>query len=218
MEKRSPRHELDTLEALLFASGEPISLRDISKVLALPEKACEKLVLQLKRQLDQENAARQIERFENRFQMTTRPLYYDPISVLYQSKQMIKLTETQLETLAIIVYSQPVTRQSVSDIRGVASDNVISRLIQMGLVEEAGRMKAPGRPILLKTTDSFLRVFGLSSYKELPGLPAADAQADPLKEAQAEPESDEQMGLPDDSQTDEMEKAGQDQEQPVPEE
>jgi segregation and condensation protein B len=171
MKKRCPGKEMKTLEALLFASGEPVSLREMVRVLGLDEKQTERLAVQLKRIYDQKQSGVQIERLENRFQMSTRPLYYEPIRVLYQSKQGIRLTDTQLETLSIIVYRQPVTRQEVSDIRGVASDNVISRLIQYDLVEEAGRMKAPGRPILLKTTDRFLRVFGLESVRDLPHLP-----------------------------------------------
>ena len=159
------------MESLLFASGESVSLKDMAKVLGLEEKTCEKLALQLQRIYEEKASGIQLERFENRFQMSTRPTYYPAISVLYQSNQKIKLTDTQIETLAIIVYKQPVTRQEVSDIRGVASDNVVGRLIQLGLVEEAGRMRAPGRPILLKTTDRFLRVFGLESVKDLPRLP-----------------------------------------------
>ena len=159
------------MESLLFASGESVSLKDMAKVLWLEEKTCEKLALQLQRIYEEKASGIQLERFENRFQMSTRPTYYPAISVLYQSNQKIKLTDTQIETLAIIVYKQPVTRQEVSDIRGVASDNVVGRLIQLGLVEEAGRMRAPGRPILLKTTDRFLRVFGLESVKDLPRLP-----------------------------------------------
>ena len=137
----------------------------------MDEKQVERLIIQLKRIYEEKQSGIQIERLENRFQMTTRPLYYEAIHVLYQTKQAIRLTDTQLETLSIIVYRQPVTRQEVSDIRGVASDNVISRLIQYDLVEEAGRMRAPGRPILLKTTDRFLRVFGLESVHDLPHLP-----------------------------------------------
>ena len=171
MRKRCPDREMKTLEALLFAAGEPVSLREMMRVLGLDEKQTERLVRQLKKIHDQKQDGIQIERLENRFQMSTRPLYYEPIHVLYETKQAIRLTDTQLETLSIIVYRQPVTRQEVSDIRGVASDNVISRLIQYDLVEEAGRMRAPGRPILLKTTDRFLRVFGLESVRDLPHLP-----------------------------------------------
>ena len=84
------------------------------------------------------------------------------------------MTETQLETLAIIAYRQPVTKQEVEEIRGVRSDNIINRLIDFNLVVEKGRLKAPGRPILFGTTDEFLRYFGFRSIRDLPYLQNAE--------------------------------------------
>ena len=171
MEKRCPKREYRTLEALLFAAGEPVSVSNMSKVLGLTEGECRRLVENLARIYEEEERGMQIIRLEKAYQMTTRPMYYDDIKVLYQSSQKVRLTETQLETLAIVAYKQPVTKQEIDDIRGVKSDNVVNRLMEFGLVEEAGRLKAPGRPALFKTTDEFLRSFGLSSIKEMPGLP-----------------------------------------------
>ena len=171
MEKRCPKREYRTLEALLFAAGEPVSVSNMSKVLGLTEGECRRLAENLARIYEEEERGMQIIRLEKAYQMTTRPMYYDDIKVLYQSSQKVRLTETQLETLAIIAYKQPVTKQEIDDIRGVKSDNVVKRLMEFGLVEEAGRLKAPGRPALFKTTDEFLRSFGLSSIKEMPGLP-----------------------------------------------
>ena len=171
MEKRCPKREYRTLEALLFAAGEPVPVSNMSKVLGLTEGECRRLAENLARIYEEEERGMQIIRLEKAYQMTTRPLYYDDIKVLYQSSQKVRLTETQLETLAIVAYKQPVTKQEIDDIRGVKSDNVVNRLMEFGLVEEAGRLKAPGRPALFKTTDEFLRSFGLSSIKEMPGLP-----------------------------------------------
>lgn len=171
MEKRCPKREYRTLEALLFAAGEPVSVSNMSKVLGLTEGECRRLAENLARIYEEEESGMQIIRLEKAYQMTTRPMYYDDIKVLYQSSQKVRLTETQLETLAIVAYKQPVTKQEIDDIRGVKSDNVVNRLMEFGLVEEAGRLKAPGRPALFKTTDEFLRSFGLSSIKEMPGLP-----------------------------------------------
>ena len=171
MEKRCPRREIEVIRALLFASGEPVSLKDMSKVLGLSREDCERLTLQLKAELEKENSGIRILRLEDRFQMSTSPLYYSDIEQLYKQQAEIKLTDTQLETLAIITYRQPVTRQEISDIRGVASDAVVARLIQMGLVEEAGRVKAPGRPVLLKTSDAFLKAFRIERVSDLPHLP-----------------------------------------------
>lgn len=171
MEKRCPKREFRTLEALLFAAGEPVPVSNMSKVLGLTEGECRQMAEQLARIYEEEERGMQIIRLEKAYQMTTRPMYYDDIKVLYQSSQKVRLTETQLETLAIVAYKQPVTKQEIDDIRGVKSDNVVNRLLEFGLVEEAGRLKAPGRPALFKTTDEFLRSFGLSSIKEMPGLP-----------------------------------------------
>ena len=113
----------------------------------------------------------QILELEGRYQMTTRPAYYEQVKVLYRSAQKTELTDTQLETLAIVAYRQPITKQEIEDIRGVRSEGVINRLIEFDLIEEVGRLKAPGRPILLGTTESFLRSFGLKSIRDIPGLP-----------------------------------------------
>ena len=182
MEKRFPRRELSTIEALLFAAGESISSRDIARAVGLSEKAALALTRGLLQRMEQRQTGIQIEQFEKRFQMSSRPLYYPAISTLYKAKAQIRLTETQLEVLAIVAYQQPITRQEVSDIRGVSSDNVVNRLMQLGLVEEAGRMKAPGRPVLIKTTDEFLRIFGLSSIRELPRLPRIREDENPMQE------------------------------------
>ena len=118
----------------------------------------------------------QILELEGRYQMTTRPDYYEYVKVLYRSVQKTELTDTQLETLAIVAYRQPVTKQEIEDIRGVRSEGVINRLLEFDLIQEVGRLKAPGRPILLGTTESFLRCFRLKSLKELPGLPEENAE------------------------------------------
>lgn len=176
MKKRCPRREINTLEALLFASGEPVSAKDMAKVLQLPEETCTYLAKRIQAKLEKDERGISVLQLEDRFQMATSPRCYPAIELLYQQQSKIKLTDVQLETLAIIVYQQPVTRQEVNDIRGVQSDAVVQRLIQMDLVEEAGRLKAPGRPILLKTTDTFLKAFKLSSVEDLPKLPEREAR------------------------------------------
>jgi len=176
------------LEALLFASGQSVELKDMAKVLELSTAQCRALADSLMASYDQHKNGMAIKRLETRYEMTSREDYYDSIRKLYQAKQEVTLTPTQLEVLAIVCYKQPVTRQEVSDIRGVASDGVISRLVQLGLVEEAGRVKAPGRPILLRTSDEFLRCFGIAETSELPAFPkekkeaAEAAQAVPAEE------------------------------------
>lgn len=171
MKKRNPAKEKRIVEALIFASGEPVALKDIAKVLDVSKQEAEAIVLGLKAEYEAESRGMQILRLEDSFQMSTNPLYYSNIEVLYKQQAEIRLTDTQLETLAIITYRQPVTRQEINDIRGVSSDAVVSRLMEMGLVEEAGRLKAPGRPLLLKTSQAFLKAFKLESTRQMPHLP-----------------------------------------------
>lgn len=186
MENRNPAREKHLIEAVLFASGEPVQLKDIAKVSGISEEAAESMLLQLMEEYSQEKRGMQILRLEDRFQMCTNPLYYPNIEVLYRQKAEIRLTDTQLETLAIITYRQPVTRQEISDIRGVSSDAVVTRLMEMGLVEEAGRLKAPGRPLLLKTSDEFLRSFKISSVDELPHPAESDHPEDEVEQLELE--------------------------------
>ena len=165
------------IEALLFAVGEPVSADQIAKVLEVETKEAIEAVEVLKERYDREHRGMQILRLENAFQMTTRPEYYPNVQKMYRSGQKITLSETQMETLAIIAYKQPVTKQEIADIRGVQSDAVVNRLVEYNLVMEKGRRKTPGRPVLFGTTDDFLRNFGLSSVKDLPGLDPANVQA-----------------------------------------
>lgn len=171
MEKRNPSRAKKIAEALLFASGEPVAIKDIAKVLGMSRQEAETIVLGLKNEYEQDERGMQILRLEDSFQISTNPKYYSSIELLYKQQAEIRLTDTQLETLAIITYRQPVTRGEINDIRGVSSDAVVTRLIEMGLVEEAGRLKAPGRPLLLKTSNAFLKAFKLESTKQMPHLP-----------------------------------------------
>ena len=178
MEKRCPRREIEVIRALLFASGEPVSLKDMSKVLSLPKEICEKLTLQIQKELAEENSGIRVLRLEDRFQMSTSPAYYPDIELLYKQQAEIKLTDTQLETLAIITYRQPVTKLEMEAVRGVKCDYSVQSLVNKGLIEEVGRKGALGRPILYGTTDKFLSHFGLHSLEDLPKPPEENTEED----------------------------------------
>ena len=167
---------LRAAEAVLFAAGESVSADQLARALDQTPAVCRRLVAQLSEEYDREGRGMQILELEGRYQMTTRPDYYEYVKVLYRSVQKTELTDTQLETLAIVAYRQPVTKQEIEDIRGVRSEGVINRLLEFDLIQEVRRLKAPGRPILLGTTESFLRCFRLKSLKELPGLPEENAE------------------------------------------
>ncbi len=162
-------------EAILFAAGDSVALDQLSKALATTTDHALELVEALRDEYNAGERGMQIIELEGRYQMTTRPLYYETVKVLYRAQQRIRLTDTQLETLAIVVYKQPVTRQEIDSIRGVNSDGIIDRLIEYRLIGEVGRLKAPGRPILLGTTEDFLRSFDFTSIRDIPDLPEENA-------------------------------------------
>ena len=123
---------------------------------------------------------------EDSWQMCTRSEFYDYLIHIAKAPKKYTLTDTLLETLSIIAYKQPVTRLDVEKIRGVNCDHAINRLVEYNLVEELGRLDAPGRPLLFGTTEQFLRSFGVGSLEELPELSAV--QVEEFKE-QAEQEA-----------------------------
>ncbi len=171
------RNELECIvEAMLFAAGEPVVLDSLCKALELEPVEVTAAVEGLRQRYEEEHRGMQILTLENAFQMTTRPEYYPQVQKLFRSGQKITLSETQLETLAIIAYKQPVTKQEIEDIRGVRSDAVVNRLVEYNLIAEKGRRKSPGRPVLFGTTDEFLRNFGYSGIKDLPHLDPANAE------------------------------------------
>ena len=111
-----------------------------------------------------------IRQIEDGYQLCSKPAYFDYIRKVIAPRQKQQLSQAAYETLSIVAYNQPVTRAKIEDLRGVNSDSAIARLLERNLIAEAGRLDAPGRPILYKTTEEFLRCFGLSSISELPEI------------------------------------------------
>lgn len=158
-------------EALLFSAGDSVALVFIAKTLGISETQTQEIIEHLAAKYDQENRGIRIIRVGKEYQMTSRPDFYPYIGQMYASKAaQIRLTDTQLETLSIIAYRQPVTKVEVDDIRGVHSDAIVNRLLEYGLIEEQGRLKAPGRPIQFGTSKYFLEYFGLQDLSEMPHL------------------------------------------------
>ena len=156
------------LEALLFSAGAPLALGDIAGALGLSDKEASDLVHNLMNTYDSEKRGFKIIRLEDSFQMCSREDYHEYIRRVRENARKQALSNAALETLSIIAYNQPVTRSRIDFIRDVDCTGSIATLVQRGLIEEAGRMDTPGKPILYKTTDEFLRCFGLSSLSELP--------------------------------------------------
>ncbi len=156
------------IEGILFAAGEPVTLAKLAAVLDVDIEAAEKAVKELRAEYDCDERGFNIIEIKEGYQICSRPIYYTYIREILGEQRNQPLSNAAMEALAIIAYKQPVTRGQVERIRGVNSDGCINRLYERSLIEECGRLDAPGKPILYRTTDTFLRCFGLRSSDELP--------------------------------------------------
>ena len=156
------------LEAVLFAMGEPVSRSVLAKALGTDEDTVEKAAAELSEIYDREEHGIHLISLDESYQLGTKPCYYSNLITIASMPEKPVLSETVLETLAIIAYRQPVTKAEISKIRGVSSDHAVSKLVEYGLIKEAGRLNAPGRPMLFVTTKEFLRRFGMESLGQLP--------------------------------------------------
>ena len=172
------------IEAVLFTMGGAVELKSLAAAIEDEPEAAKELVEELAAEYDTAMRGMKIIELDGSYQMCTRKEYYEPlIRVASQPKRHV-LSDVVLETLSIIAYKQPITRTEIDQLRGVKSDHAVNNLIEYGLIEEAGRLNAPGRPILFKTTENFLRSFGLPTLEELPTLGAT--QMEEFKEEAAE--------------------------------
>ncbi|MEG2204843.1 MAG: SMC-Scp complex subunit ScpB [Oscillospiraceae bacterium] len=173
-------HELEhTLLAVLFAVGEPISAERIASALELEAETVRGLLERLRDALDERDGALGLLKLGNQYQLATRERHTPAIRKVLAEKRNVPLTPASLEVLAAVAYNQPVTRAYIEQVRGVDSSGIVTSLVEKGLLEEAGRLELPGRPIAYRTTAHFLRTFGLSGLEELPlsaDEPAADEE------------------------------------------
>ncbi|MBQ8613344.1 MAG: SMC-Scp complex subunit ScpB [Ruminiclostridium sp.] len=166
------------IEAVLFAHGDPITPEKLAEASGIDEETVVKLIDQLERRYNVQESGLQIIRLNNGFQITTRPEYSSYIKSALETRKQQPLSQAAMETLSIIAYNQPVTKSFVEQVRGIDSSSVVNTLVERDLLEEAGRLDLPGRPVAYRTTDTFLRCFGISSLKELPPLPNQEGQLD----------------------------------------
>ena len=185
-EKRTETEIRAAVEAILFAVGDSVETERMAEALELENQEMEDILKRMALRYEEEERGIRLTELEGAWQLCTKREYYEElIRVVKQPKKQI-LTEVLLETLSIVAYKQPVTRLDVEKIRGVNCDHAINRLVEYNLVEELGRLDAPGRPLLFGTTEQFLRSFGVGSLEELPELSAV--QVEEFKE-QAEQEA-----------------------------
>ena len=158
------------IEAVLFTMGNSVELRQLAIAIDQSEDIAKRVVLHLQKRYEEEKRGMRILELENAYQMCTCQDYYENLIRVAVAPKKHVLTDIILETLSIIAYRQPVTKMEIGKIRGVNSDHAVNRLVEYGLVYEAGRLDAPGRPALFATTEEFLRRFGVSSMVDLPTM------------------------------------------------
>ena len=156
------------VEGILFAAGEPVKTAQLAAALESSVKDIDAAVDELKNEYNSQHRGFAVIDIDGGYQICSRPEYYTYIQVILGEQRRQALSNAAMETLAIIAYKQPVTKSGIEYIRGINSDGSVNRLLERGLVEEKGRLNAPGRPILYGTTVNFLRCFGLSDLSELP--------------------------------------------------
>ena len=174
------------IEAILFTMGESVELEKIAAAIEHDEETTSKLIHNMADRNESEDRGVRIIELDNSFQMCTKPEAYEYLIRIAKQPKKYVLTDVLLETLSIIAYRQPVTKLEIEKIRGVKTDHAVNKLVEYELVQEVGRLDAPGRPILFGTTEEFLRHFGVTSLEELPNL--NPEQVEDLKE-QAEDEA-----------------------------
>ena len=175
------------IEAVLFTMGESVETAKLAAAIEQDVSTTVKLIHNLMDIYEAEDRGIKIIELGDSFQLCTKPEMYEYlIKVAAQPKKQV-LTDVLLETLSIIAYKQPITKQEIEGIRGVSCDHAVNKLVEYGLVDEVGRLDAPGRPILFGTTESFLRSFGVRNVDELPVI-SPDKVEDFRKEAESETE------------------------------
>lgn len=174
------------IEAILFTAGERVELSRLAMALETDEKEVETAVNALSDTFAFERRGIRILRLENSYQMVSSGEMADYITRALETRKPPKLSASQLEALTIVAYYQPATKAMIEQIRGVDSSYSISALLNKRLIEEAGRLNVPGRPILYRTTADFLRTFGISSLEDLPEIEKVDFSEPVVSETESE--------------------------------
>lgn len=158
------------IEAILFAMGDSVELEKLASAIEHDEETTRKLIHNMMDKYEAQDRGIRIIELDNAYQLCTKKEMYEYLIRVAKQPHKYVLTDVLLETLSIIAYRQPVTKLEIEKIRGVKSDHAVNKLVEYGLVEETGRLDAPGRPLLFGTTEEFLRRFSVHSLDELPVL------------------------------------------------
>lgn len=178
------------IEAILFAVGESVELEKLAKAIEQDKETTKKIVSHMMERYREEDRGIQIIELEDAYQLCTKNEMYEYLIRVAKQPKKLTLSDVVMETLSIIAYKQPITRLEIEKIRGVKCDHAINKLIEYDLVQELGRLDAPGRPLVFGTTEEFLRHFGVHSLADLPELNPVQ-----LEDFKAEAEEEVQMKL-----------------------
>ncbi len=165
-------NKLAILEGLLFVVGdEGLTLDNICEIMVINKKEAQELLKQLKEEYNKENRGIRISFIGESFKLTTKQEHKEYYQKLISNKDSNTLSQSALETLAIIAYNQPITRMEIDELRGISSINMIRKLMAKDLIKISGKSSLPGKPNLYRTTSEFLDYFGLATINDLPDLP-----------------------------------------------
>lgn len=163
-------HFAGALEAILFACSTPVDKEKLCEILEIKPDELEVTITELRLRLEKAKGGFELVSLEDTVTLCTRIEYKDYVSKALEVKRNVSLSKPALEVLAIVAYAQPVTKAYMEKVRGVDCSGIVNSLLEKELVEERGRLDAPGRPILYGTTLNFLKSFGLNSVEELPDI------------------------------------------------
>ena len=159
------------IEAVLFSCGRPVEMKELIKILEIPEEDIIKIIENMQAEYSAANRGIEIIKIENGYTLCSKKEYYDYIYPLFDNRAKPNISNAAMETLAIIAYNPKITRSEIESIRGVNSDATIYKLLEYNLIEDAGKSDLPGKPTVYQTTEQFLKNFGISCLDELPELP-----------------------------------------------
>lgn len=159
------------IESILFAAGREVRITELMSALELSSDKVIKAVNGLKQSYKNDDRGLEIINIEDSYQLCTKKENYEYIFPIFDKRSKPNLSQAAMETLAIIAYNPRITRAEIETIRGVNSDGTIYKLLDYNLIEEAGKLDAPGKPMTYKTSNEFLKMFGISNLHELPELP-----------------------------------------------
>lgn len=159
------------IEAILFAAGRQVNIKELMMALELPKDDLENVIVSIQEDYKNQNRGIEIIKVDDAYQLCTKKELYEYIYPILDKRSKPNLSNASLETLAIIAYNPKITRAEIESIRGVSADACIYKLLEYGLIQEAGKADLPGKPMTYITTNEFLKMFGYTSLNDLPELP-----------------------------------------------